>query len=91
MENKKRIALATPRMMGNELKKVKEAFESNWIAPLGPFVNKFEEDFKQSYTSCKVCDFSGYDSLVNFKTVGGWKEICLMKQRIEIKKMGMVL
>jgi len=52
---------------------------------------KFEEDFKQSYTSCKVCDFSGYDSLVNFKTVGGWKEICLMKQRIEIKKMGMVL
>ena len=45
MENKK-IFLASPRMMGNELKYVQEAFESNWIAPLGPFVNKFEEYFK---------------------------------------------
>lgn len=34
-------------MMGNEEKYVKEAFESNWIAPLGPFVNKLEENFKE--------------------------------------------
>jgi len=44
MENK-RIALATPRMMGNEQKYVNEAFETNWIAPLGPFVNRLEEEF----------------------------------------------
>jgi len=58
MENKKRIALATPRMMGNELKYVKEAFESNWIAPLGPFVNKFEEDFKNYMGMKGACALS---------------------------------
>ncbi len=31
-------------MGGEELKFVKEAFDLNWIAPLGPHVNGFEED-----------------------------------------------
>lgn len=43
----KRINLSAPRMVGNELKYVQEAFESNWIAPLGPFVNRLEEDIKK--------------------------------------------
>jgi len=46
MENKKRIFLATPRMMGKELDYVREAFETNWIAPLGPFVNRLEDEFR---------------------------------------------
>ena len=41
----KRIDLAKARMMGNELEYVKEAFDTNWIAPLGPFVNRLEEEF----------------------------------------------
>ena len=47
MKNNKRIFLASPEMMGNELKYVKDAFETNWIAPLGPYVNKLEDDFKE--------------------------------------------
>ena len=47
MKNNKRIFLASPHMMGNELKYVKDAFETNWIAPLGPYVNKLEDDFKE--------------------------------------------
>ncbi len=35
--------LSSPNMGKNELKYVQEAFESNWIAPLGPFVDRFEE------------------------------------------------
>ncbi len=31
-------------MGGTEQKYVKEAFDTNWIAPLGPNVNGFEED-----------------------------------------------
>jgi len=58
MENKKRILLASPRMMGNELNYVKEAFETNWIAPLGPFVNKFEENFKQYMKMPGACALS---------------------------------
>jgi len=36
-------------MSGNELKYIKKVFESNYIAPLGEYVNKFEESIK-SYT-----------------------------------------
>ena len=43
----KRIYLASPQVLGKEREYVKEAFDTNWIAPLGPFVNKLEEDFKQ--------------------------------------------
>lgn len=44
---KERISLATPQMLGNERKYVEEAFDSNWVAPLGPFVNRFEDEMKE--------------------------------------------
>ena len=37
-----RIFLSPPNMGGKELEYVKKVFESNYIAPLGEFVNKFE-------------------------------------------------
>lgn len=43
----KKIYLASPHMMGNELNNINEAFATNWIAPLGPFVDKFEEIFEK--------------------------------------------
>jgi dTDP-4-amino-4,6-dideoxygalactose transaminase len=39
-----KIWLSSPHMGGSEQKYVNEAFETNWIAPLGPNVNNFEED-----------------------------------------------
>lgn len=39
-----RIFLSSPHMSGNEQKYINEAFETNWIAPLGPNVNAFEEE-----------------------------------------------
>ncbi|NOU97320.1 aminotransferase class I/II-fold pyridoxal phosphate-dependent enzyme [Paenibacillus sp. LMG 31456] len=42
--DKKRIYLSAPHMSGNEQKYIKEAFETNWIAPLGPNVDAFEEE-----------------------------------------------
>lgn len=43
---KKRIYLSSPEMSaeGYEMKYIKEAFETNWIAPLGPNVNEFEKE-----------------------------------------------
>lgn len=38
----KKIYLASPHLSGEEQKYLKEAFETNWIAPLGPNVNQFE-------------------------------------------------
>lgn len=45
MDNK--IWLSSPHMGGNELKYINEAFAENWVAPLGPNVNGFENDLEQ--------------------------------------------
>lgn len=41
---KKRIYLSSPTMHGKEQEFVKEAFDTNWVAPLGPNVNAFEKE-----------------------------------------------
>lgn len=43
-----KIWLSSPHMGGTEQSYVNNAFETNWIAPLGPHVNGFESDI-QSY------------------------------------------
>ncbi len=43
--DKKRIHLSPPHMGDKEFVFVKEAFESNWIAPVGPHVDMFEKEF----------------------------------------------
>jgi dTDP-4-amino-4,6-dideoxygalactose transaminase len=45
---KPKIWLSSPHMSGAEQTYVKEAFDTNWVAPLGPNVNGFENDL-QSY------------------------------------------
>ncbi|PLY05595.1 MAG: aminotransferase DegT [Arcobacter sp.] len=42
----KRQFLSAPYMSGNELKYIEKVFESNYIAPLGEYVNKFENSIK---------------------------------------------
>ena len=49
----KGIYLASPHMGDEELKFVKEAFETNWIAPMGPNVDCFEKE---------VADYVGVNS-----------------------------
>lgn len=44
METK--IWLSSPHMGGNELKYIHEAFDTNWVAPLGPNVSGFENDLE---------------------------------------------
>lgn len=53
MENsaKKRIYLSSPTMHGEEQRFVAEAFDTNWVAPLGPNVNQFETEIA-AYTGC---------------------------------------
>lgn len=43
---KEKIWLSSPHMGGAEQKFVQEAFDSNWVAPLGPNVNGFEKDLE---------------------------------------------
>lgn len=41
---KKRIYLSCPTMHGEEQEFIKEAFDTNWVAPLGPNVNALEKE-----------------------------------------------
>jgi dTDP-4-amino-4,6-dideoxygalactose transaminase len=43
----KRIYLCLAHMSGQEQKFIQEAFDTNWVVPLGPNVNGFEEDLKR--------------------------------------------
>src|SRR5690606_14954377 len=56
-----KIWLSSPHMGGEEIEFVKDAFETNWIAPLGPHVNAFEND---------LCEYTGagYAAAVNSGT-----------------------
>ncbi|WP_148373199.1 DegT/DnrJ/EryC1/StrS family aminotransferase [Bacteroides bouchesdurhonensis] len=42
----KRIYLCLAHMSGKEQSFIKEAFDTNWVVPLGPNVNAFEEELK---------------------------------------------
>ena len=46
-DNKTKIWLSSPHMGGNEQNYVKEAFDTNWVAPLGPNVTGFEQDLEK--------------------------------------------
>ena len=45
--NTKKIWLSSPHMGLAEQQYVNEAFETNWIAPVGPHVNAFEVGLQQ--------------------------------------------
>lgn len=52
---KKRIWLSSPHMGGEEMKFVQEAFDTNWIAPIGPHLDAFEKE---------LAEFNGIDHCV---------------------------
>jgi dTDP-4-amino-4,6-dideoxygalactose transaminase len=44
--NNSKIWLSSPHMGGTEQKYIQEAFDANWVAPLGPNVNGLEQDLE---------------------------------------------
>lgn len=47
MSKDNKIWLSPPHISENEKKYVDEAFEQNWIAPVGPHINKFEDELSK--------------------------------------------
>src|SRR5680860_134134 len=60
--NKEKIWLSSPHMGGTEQDYIKQAFDKNWIAPLGPNVTGFEEDLKK-YLSLNSPPFRGAEGV----------------------------
>ena len=65
-----RIWLSSPHMGGNEMTYVQQAYDTNWIAPLGPNVQGFEEAL-ESYlqTSVKVASLSSGTSAIHLALI----------------------
>ncbi len=59
--NNSKIWLSSPHMGGNEQKFVQDAFDTNWVAPLGPNVNGLEKDLE---------DYLGNDSHIGALSSG---------------------
>jgi dTDP-4-amino-4,6-dideoxygalactose transaminase len=52
--NQEKIWLSSPHMGAEEIKFVQEAFDTNWISPVGPHINAFENDLA-AYNSIPYC------------------------------------
>ena len=56
---KEKIYLSSPHMGGKEEEYVKQAFQTNWIAPLGPHVSGFENELEAYLGKYKYLDELG--------------------------------
>lgn len=67
-KREKRVILCLAHMSGNEIRYVNEAFETNWVVPLGPNVNAFEDElhaFVISKANSKTVDTNNYPQCIN--------------------------
>lgn len=53
-----KIFLSPPHMTGKEILYIKDAFKSNWVAPLGPHVDAFEEEISEKFNVNKTAVLS---------------------------------
>jgi dTDP-4-amino-4,6-dideoxygalactose transaminase len=68
--NNSKIWLSSPHMGGSEQKYVIEAFETNWVAPLGPNVTGFEQDIeKYLKVDCHVAALSSGTAAIHLGLV----------------------
>jgi len=58
LKEKKKIWLSSPHMGGNEKKYVKDAFDTNWIAPVGPHISSFEKKLSALSNGFEVASLS---------------------------------
>jgi dTDP-4-amino-4,6-dideoxygalactose transaminase len=68
---RKRIYLCLAHMSGNEMKYIQDAFDTNWVVPLGPNVNGFEEDLENFVGNAKsVVALSSGTAAVHLALIG---------------------
>ncbi len=78
-----KIWLSSPHMGGSELSYIQDAFESNWIAPMGPNVDLFEKAISNSLSSS--------DKFKTAALISGTAAIHLAMQILDVKKGDIVL
>ena len=69
IETKPKIWLSSPHMGGNEQKYIKEAFDTNWVAPLGANVDGFEADLKSYLKEGNVAALSSGTAAIHLALI----------------------
>lgn len=64
-----KIWLSSPHMGGSEQKYVQQAFDENWVAPLGPNVNGFEDDIKDYLKAGNVAALSSGTAAIHLALI----------------------
>ena len=64
-----RIYLCLAHMSGNEMKYIQEAFDTNWVVPLGPNVNAFEEELRRFVGGRQVVALSSGTAAVHLALI----------------------
>jgi dTDP-4-amino-4,6-dideoxygalactose transaminase len=67
--NKDKIWLSSPHIGTNELQYVNDAFVTNWIAPLGPHVNAFEQELQAQTKSSHAAALSSGTSAIHLALI----------------------
>ena len=78
-----RIYLCLAHMSGEEQKYIKEAFDTNWVVPLGPNVNAFEEELS-SFVSRREFGYSCANDSSDDNASACASEIAATSQRKEV-------
>jgi dTDP-4-amino-4,6-dideoxygalactose transaminase len=64
-----KIYLSSPHMSGDEQKYIKEAFDQNWVAPLGPNVDGFEKEIGEYLSISNVAALSSGTSAIHLALI----------------------
>ena len=64
-----KIWLSSPHMGGSEIAYVNEAFDTNWIAPVGPHLNRFEEKLSEISNGHSVAALSSGTAAIHLALV----------------------
>jgi dTDP-4-amino-4,6-dideoxygalactose transaminase len=66
---KTKIWLSSPHMGGGEMKYVQEAYDTNWVAPLGPNVNEFEKELANKLGKTGVAALSSGTAAIHLALI----------------------
>ena len=82
-----RILLCLAHMSGREQEFIKEAFDQNWVVPLGPNVNGFEDDLEDFVNKVVISnrDVKISDTLPNSMSVKGTINVTVSQQQLKKK------
>lgn len=64
-----KIWLSSPHMGGNEMKFIQEAYDTNWVAPLGPNVNEFEVELAKYLNTSGVTVLSAGTAAIHLALI----------------------